>query len=253
MRTLTAKAGRIRRSAWIIASLISVSGCAHPRSAYSPAINSTTRLHVAEAAEQAGDYTLATSMYAAASKAAPTDGGVQLRFADFLVRRGQYAAAHDLLQSDLKAVDDPRPLRRGLAAIDTLRGDPARALAEYDLLARSDPGNARLVVDKAVTLDLLGRHADAQALYRQVLQAHPQDLVCLNDLALSLALSGRKSAAQALIAPISGRDDLRPRIRNTIGIILAANGDTGPVDDTHAAALTELAQALDHPPPAPAP
>jgi Flp pilus assembly protein TadD len=184
-------------------------------------------------------------MYAQASAEDPTDASVQLRYADVLLRQGRVDEARDLLLRHIRTVSDPRQLQSGLAAIYVLTGDAASALAEYDKLLAANPSDMRLVVDKAVALDVLGRHEEAQALYRRALYATPEDPVVISDFALSLVLSGKTQEATALVAPLRDADNVLPRVRNNIAVVLAAAGKSGATSsDSENSAIQQLAQAL---------
>jgi Flp pilus assembly protein TadD len=207
------------------------------------------RLRVAQAAEESGDYLLAESIYAGASSGAPTDAAVQLRYADALVRVGKISEARDVLFRHLKTVTDPKQLHGGLGAIYVLLGEPAQAIPEFDA-AIATSSDMRWTVNKAVALDLLGRHAEAQESYRRALAAEPDDTVVINDLALSLLLSGRKSEAAEIAAPLVQRADLSPRIRSGLGVLLAAKGDIAGAHEAIGSAmgneqLLRLAKAID--------
>jgi Flp pilus assembly protein TadD len=210
-----------------------------------PTLSGDARSRVAEAAEESGDLPLADTMYAQASAEAPTDASVQLRYADVLVRQGRVDKARDLLLQHMRTVSDPRQLQSGLAAIYLLNGDAASALAEYDKVLTASPNDMRLVVDKAVALDVLGRHEEAQALYRRALYATPDDPVVISDFALSLVLSGKTQEATALVAPLRDADNVSPRVRNNIDIVLAASGKAGATSsDDENSEIQQLAQAL---------
>ena len=190
-----------------------------------PKFGEAERMRVAQAAEQSGDYSLADSMYASASADAPADAAAQLRYADVLARRGNITQARDLLLRHLDTVSDVTALRHGLGAVYLLMGDSAHAITEFDQVLAAHPNDMRAVVDKAVALDLQGRHADAQTLYRRALAASPGDAVVISDLALSMMLDGRASEATALVAPLKDAGNLPPRVRTNIAIVLAAGGD----------------------------
>ena len=184
-------------------------------------------------------------MYAQASAEEPTDASVQLRYADVLLRQGKITEARDLLLRHISTVSDPRKLQAGLAAIYVLTGDAASALAEYEKLLAARPDDMRLVVNKAIALDLLGRHDDAQALYRRALYASPDDAVVISDFALSLVLSGKAQEATALVAPLRDADNVLPRVRNNIDVVLGASGKSAATSsDGGNAAIDQLAQAL---------
>ncbi len=202
-------------------------------------------MRVAQAAEDSGDFSLADSMYAQASADDPTDASAQLHYADMLLRQGKVMQARDLLLRHIRTVSDPGQLQSGLAAIYVLTRDAASAVAEYDKLLATRPDDMRLIVDKAVALDLQGRHDDAQALYRRALYATPDDAVVISDFALSLVLSGKTQEATALVAPLRDADNVSPRVRNNVDVVLAASGRSGTaVSDDGNAAIQQLAQGL---------
>jgi len=222
-----------------------VSACATMPGPQEPTLGGEARVRVAQAAEESGDFPLADSMYAQASAEEPTNASVQLSYADVLLRQGKINEARDLLLRHIKTVSDPRELQAGLAAIYVLTGDAASALAEYDKLLAASPDDTRMVVDKAITLDLLGRHDEAQALYRRALYASPDDAVLISDFALSLVLSGKTQEATALVAPLRDADNMLPRVRNNIDVVLAASGKSVPTaSDGGNTAVDQLAQAL---------
>ena len=180
------------------------------------------RLSVAEAAEAAGDQDLALSMYVTAATNAPTDVAMQLRATDALARHGQYAQAEQLLHAALAKSPDQRELTRALGLIYLVSGNAAPAVQTFDKVLARDPRDVNALADKGIALDLLHRHADAQALYRQALQSEPDDAAIANDLALSLMLDGRLKEAQAVLEPF-GHADAPPRLLTNLAILRAAN------------------------------
>lgn len=229
----------------VVALCVVLSACATKSGSDGPTLTGEARLRVAQAAEESGDYSLADSMYAEAATEDPDDASAQLHYADVLLRQGKVNEARDLLLHHMGSVSDPRQLQAGLAAIYVLSGDAARAVVEYDKLLASHPDDIRLIVDKAVALDVLGRHGDAQALYRRALYATPTDPVVISDFALSLVMSGKFQEATALVAPLRDADNVLPRVRNNVEIVLASSDRAAVAsDDGGNAALQQLAQAL---------
>ena len=229
---------------------LAVTACTQPRGegAAPASVSGEAGLRVAQAAEESGDMGLAEQMYSQASAAAPSDAAAQLRYADVLMRRGRINEARELLSSHMKTVSDPLQLHDGLGSIYVLTGDPARAITEFDAVLRTRPNDIRALVNKAIGLDLLGRHGDAEALYRQALALSPDDQVVINDLAMSMLLAGRPQEAEQVAAPLRDRTDVMPRIRTGLGVVLAANGDvTGASalagSQTTEAQLIDLARA----------
>ncbi len=165
-----------------------------------------SKLRVAEAAEAGGNRELALSMYVAAAQSAPSDVSLQLRCADALMRYGQYPQAKQLLVERLKADPGQVELMRGLGLIYLLSGEPGHAIEMLDLILARKPNDAAALADKGIGMDLLHRHAEAQALYRQALSILPDDPTISHDLALSMMLEGKFAEAQKVLEPFRNAD-----------------------------------------------
>lgn len=226
-----------------------LAACASPRGNALDGASGEPRLRVAQAAVASGNLQLGESIYASASAAAPSDTDVQLGYADVLVRLNKFHQAHSVLSDHLKTVKSPQLLCGPLGAIDVIQGEAARAIKEFDTAIAADHGNMRWVVDKAIALDMLGRHADAQGLYSQALAAEPDDVITINNLALSLALSGQKTEATSIASSLAGRSDLPERVTLTYDVLRAADGENistvrdtmGPGNYEH---VLQLAKAI---------
>lgn len=219
--------------------IILLAGCSGGRqdSQNAPHLNGLG-LNLAQAAEQSGDYQLADNVYASASESAPRDGEVQLHYADSLIRQGNVDGARKVLVSHMNTVSDARPLHGGLGLIYIMEGQPAQAIREFDAMGTA--GEARWDVNRGVALDMLGRHAEAQALYRKVLAGNPGDSGATSDLALSLALSGHVSEASGVAAPLA--NDPSPRVKANFDVIQAAQGNAQPGTDGQ---VMQMAKAID--------
>lgn len=179
-------------------------------------------LGVAQAAEDSGDYSMAETILAGAAQAAPNDAALQLRYADVLIKQSKISQARDILAQRVVTVSNPQMLHGALGAIEVMQGEPAQAIVEFDAVTGDE---ARWTVDKAIALDMLERHDEAQVLYRRALATQPDDAAIINDLALSLMLAGRANEARQIVAPLAARTDLSPRIQADLGVLRAASGD----------------------------
>lgn len=243
LRTCKAALGLVI-TGWVLAA------CAVPASDSSKVnVSGSSRLHLATAAEASGDKQLALTLYAAAAAEAPSDISLQLRCAEGLSRNGSLDAAANLLTRDLKSTPRQPDMLRTLGSIQVLAGQPAQAVDTLSQALAINPDDVKAEVNKAIALDLLRRHAEAQTLYRQALLKLPNDPVISNDLALSLLLSGRVAEARQALSPIRDDPSLPERVRTNIAILEAAGGNSQEAQrlvgtQMSAADLAMLTQAL---------
>jgi Flp pilus assembly protein TadD len=206
---------------WLLA------GCTKPASGPESVLTASSRLNVAEAAEESGDQQTAASMYLAAANEAPTDPAIQVRGADGLSRTGHTDDAQALLTRRLRAGMKDADVLRTLGALQVMAGNPALGVQTLSAALASRPDDMKALVDKAVALDMLQRHEEAQGLYRQALALAPGDVTISSDLALSLMLSGRVVEAEQVLAPYRENAGLPERIKTNLGIVAAASGHPG--------------------------
>ncbi len=228
------RASSVVQAFLVLGLAVLASACAAPAAQHAAqgSLGAADRLRVAQAAAESGNPQLAASMYLRALADPKLATADRIRAADTLVVLGHPGSAEAALTERLHAAPaldaaDEAALRRALARLHIVAGQPAQALLECDALLARDHGDTAATVDKAVALDLLGRHEEAQALYREALQKTPDDAAVRNDLALSVALQGRISEAQAVAAPLRARPDLPDRVKTDLGLLYAAGNDPG--------------------------
>ena len=212
-------------------------------------LSAAARLRVAEASEASGDQQTAASMYLAAANDAPADTAVQLRSAEGLARNNRLDGAESILRRRLQTDPKQLDLLRTLGAVQVMAGEPSQALQTLSRVLTNQPEDIKALVNKAVALDMLHRHPEAQALYGKALAQSPGDVAASNDLALSLLLSGRPAEAQRVLAPFGPAAGLPQRIRTNLGIIDAASGRPADAQGLlgsriDAAGLATLTQAI---------
>jgi Flp pilus assembly protein TadD len=225
-------------------------GCSAKTGGSQQSLTASSRMDVALAAEESGDKQTAASMYLTAANEAQGDSAIQLRCAEGLARNGKLDEADAILARRLKAAPRDVDLLGTLGGIQVMEGKPEQAMQTLSGVLRTKPDDVKALVNKAVALDVLHRHAAAQALYRQALALAPNDAATSNDLALSLLLSGQPAAGAQILAPFRESDSLPERIRTNLGIMDAASGRA---DDAHTllgsrigpADLAALTQAID--------
>jgi Flp pilus assembly protein TadD len=209
-----------------VGAAIALTACSSNDGRRDTRLSSAARLQVAQSADAAGDSDLAISMYVAAAASDPDNIDLQMRCADALVRGGKVAQARQLLTERLRNGHGQPDLTRALALVDLVSGQFAQAIAGFDQLLASSPKDARVLVDKAVALDLQGRHGMAQAIYQQVLAMAPNDAAARNNFAVSMMLEGRIHQALETLAPMQDADDATPRLKVNLGILYAASGNS---------------------------
>jgi Flp pilus assembly protein TadD len=219
----------------VIAVLLSVTGCGHTTTypgllsseqesqARAAAAGPDSALKVARATHQSGDLAASIQLYRTLVGNGSVAPEVVVEFGDVLVESGSPDEAIDVYSQ----IDARSPARSG-ALLGMTRAylnleDPVKALNYADEVLA--PRDARILIDKGVALDSLGRHAEAQALYRRVLSVTPRHVAARNDLALSLALTGQYDEAIALIGPLVRSSTATPRERENLAIIYGLMGD----------------------------
>jgi Flp pilus assembly protein TadD len=216
----------VRKLFYSVAALALLSGCSTSSQYSSSHLNtkiSTSKL--AEIAQMSGDSSAAESIYATAAQENASDAEAQLNYANVLVQQNRISEARRILSSRIASVRNPQMLHGPLGSLYVLTGDAQLAVTEFDAALSSDSHNVRWLTNKAIALDLLKQHTEAQALYRKALAASPDDPIVISNLGLSLALSGQKEEATKVMAALGGQE-LMPRIRNNYDVVRAANGDT---------------------------
>jgi len=174
---------------------------------------------LAEIAAMSGDPVAAEQMYATAAQDRPRDADAQLTYANALVSSNKINEARQVLANGIQKVSNPAILHGPLGSLYVLTGETQQAVVEFDAALSADHNNVRWLTNKAIALDMLSRHGDAQALYKLALASTPNDPIILSNYGLSLALSGQKDEALRVMAPLSGQTNLSPRIANTIEMV----------------------------------
>lgn len=188
-------------------------------------------LRLARAARQAGDYPSAINLYRNVAGTTSPDPVLLVELGDTLVDAGTPDDAIDVYWRvlGLQKVDPKSGARlgavRGLARAYLMLGELATSLEHWNEAYAMAPQDASALVGQGVVLDMLGRHAEAQAAYRAVLTETPRDVPARNNLALSLALTGHYPEALEILTPMARSSTATPRIRQNLALIYGLKGD----------------------------
>jgi Flp pilus assembly protein TadD len=183
-------------------------------------------LRLARATRQAGDVTTAIRLYKGLAANPSVAPAILVEYGDVLMEAG---FPDDAIEAYSRVgVGSPAhlPALLGMARAQLKLGDPTAALTYLATAADVAPRDPRVLVDKGVALDTLGRHAEAQASYRAALSITPEHVAARNDLALSLAITGQFPEAIALITPLARSSSATPRTRENMALIYGLMGDS---------------------------
>jgi tetratricopeptide (TPR) repeat protein len=98
------------------------------------------------------------------------------------------------------------------------------AVAPVDAALRADPGDYRALNLLGDSLDLQGRHAEAQANYRRGIELAPDYMTLRSNYGLSLAITGPPQEAIAQLAPAAGSARADSRMRQNLAFAFAMAG-----------------------------
>jgi Flp pilus assembly protein TadD len=172
-----------------------------------------------------GDAAGAIGLYRAASQAAPNDPVVLGHMGDAFMDMNDPARAEQAFRGELAVQPSNRAAERGLALSLLAQNQPAEALSILQRLAgdSSDPGLLRA---EGTALDMVGRSAEAQAVYRRGLKSAPIDANLHGNLALSLALGGDATGAVTEMQAAVASPNPDPRQDANAVLVLALTGNT---------------------------
>ena len=182
-------------------------------------------LKLAHAASEAGDLASAVSLYKSVVATKPGDDAVLVELGEAQLGTG---AIDDAVQTFSKVGAKSSAqvgAQLGLERAYLMLRDPARALNYADSVNALAPNDKRVQIGRGVALDMLGRHAEAQACYRKAVAIDPHDIAARSDLALSLALTGGFDEAIRIMTPIAREPSATPRLRQNLALIYGLRGD----------------------------
>jgi tetratricopeptide (TPR) repeat protein len=155
-----------------------------------------------------------------------------LALAGFLGRRGRTREALDLCERARKTLPADTVANAAVSVIQAAKGEAAdlapqvaRVEGWLEESLRKSPGDAKLMVPRAVLRGIEGRYDDAEAIYRQILRRDEKNAPALNNLAWLLALKFDKgSEAEGLIERAIGLVGPVPALRDTRAVVRLSQG-----------------------------
>lgn len=188
---------QVPRLTVLLVSFAMLSGCLG--SAGEEAARTSDTTQVAEAAFSVGDYAEAARLYERVSQSAPGSVTALIGLGRSYAAMGQTSRAEGALMR-ARELNPRNPLvLNELGRLALGQGSGEKALAQYDAALTQDRRNLGALTGRAVTLDYLSRHAEAQEVYRQALGIYPTNFVLMSNQSLSMVLSGQGAAGIALM------------------------------------------------------
>ncbi len=196
--------------------LVSLAACAPQPSKDGPVgAREANLMHLAQTMQTGGDLQGAIDLYLRAIGQSQHRVEAHLALADLYQRNNMADKAEAILLAAKERQPEDPEINLRLAKTEINGGDAKKAMVYYDDGLRKSPDNIDLLNGKAVALDMLMRHKEAQSLYQKVLAAHPKDSDFVqNNLAMSYIMNGDYDAAIAQLEKIEGVADKRVMRQN---------------------------------------
>src|ERR1700730_175155 len=179
----------------------------------------------ADEARKSGDFDTAIPLYGRALEARPNGVEAKLGLGQAYLTVGMSSEADALFRDVLDKKSSDQTARRGLALALISMGQPTLAEQQLEAALLTDGRDYRTLNAYGVVLDMMGRHAEAQAKYRQGIELAPEYLPLRSNYGLSLAISGQPQDAIAQLAPLAASRAADGRIRQNLALAYAMNGD----------------------------
>jgi Flp pilus assembly protein TadD len=212
----------------IVPALLLLAACSDGGAKLQSGTSLQQRLRVADAAMAGGLPQAALNATRGALESDPGNIQALLQQGDALAAMGRGDAAEEafrrvLALNSATAVQSRRAWL-GVARADLGAGRAEAAEAAYRTVLATAPADPSAHDGLGISLDLQGRHAEAQAEYRVTLTAADNDGARVN-LGLSLAMSGDAAGAVAVLGPLARDPAASRRVRHNLAFALALAGD----------------------------
>ena len=185
----------------------------------------TAVVRQADEARRAGNPDNAIPLYARALQANPDGLEAKLGLGQSYLSIGAGDEAAAQFRDVLARRGGDTAARRGLASALIAMGQPALAEQQIDAALQADAHDYRALNLLGVSLDMQGRHAEAQANYRRGIEMAPDYIALRSNYGLSLAITGPALEAVAQLAPIAGSGRADARVRQNLAFAYAMAGD----------------------------
>lgn len=151
---------------------------------------------------------------------------------DALVEAGEAALGIDDLEAAIgffgraADVDPGHPdVALGLGSVYLKAGRAGEALVQFDRALAGGADPLEVLTDQALTLDLVGEQAAAQATYARALELDPGNDEARRRLAVSHAISGNRARFEEALRPLLDRRDMAAQRARAFGLAIMGDGE----------------------------
>jgi Flp pilus assembly protein TadD len=151
---------------------------------------------------------------------------------DALIEAGQAALGVDDLEAAIgffgraAEVDPGHPAAAlGLGSVYLRAGRAGEALLQFERALASGADERAVLTDQALTLDLVGDQAAAQAAYLRALELDPTNDEARRRLAISHAISGNRARFEETLRPLLDRRDMAAQRARAFGLAILGESE----------------------------
>ncbi len=155
---------------------------------------------------------------------------------DALIEAGQASLGVDDLEAAIgffgraAEVDAGHPaVAQGLGSVYLRAGRAGEALLQFERALAGGIDERAVLTDQALTLDLVGEQAAAQAAYLRALQLDPANDEARRRLAISHAITGNRARFEETLRPLLDRRDMAAQRARAFGLAIMGDGDRAKV------------------------
>ncbi len=213
-----------RLGVFLVPAVLLLAGCVMPRQESASARSESEQ--VAAAALSVGDYAEAARLYERAAAQDQRAVGPLIGLGKAYTALGQYSRAGNALQRAHELNGRNTDVLNEMGRLDLMQMQPKSAIDRFDKALSIDRRNLAALTGKAVSLDYLSRHAEAQVVYREALQIYPTNFALLSNYALSRVLSGDIGEGIRLMEELLRDPAKGETVRANMAIAYALDGRT---------------------------
>lgn len=177
--------------------------------------------------EKAGNTRRAMESYRQAVTMSKGAVEAHLALAALLQREGNLGEEQKILEQAYQLQPKNPDVLQNLANNRIANGKAAEALTLLEQAVAAQPDSARAYNSKAIALDMLSRHKEAQTAYRSALSHADGDTAYIqNNLAFSLIQSGKYAEAIPMLEKLCARSDATATMRQNLALAYGVSGKT---------------------------